>query len=364
MTGLEVRLFGKLRVRRDGAVQPGIDARRVQELLAYLALYRDHPHPRERLADVIAGDAAMPEARKGLRQVLWKLQAVLRPGVGEAGRAVLVVDAEHVQLDASAGMWLDVAVLEDAWALTRGVPDAALDDDAASTVARAVEAYRGDLLDGWYHDWCLFERDRLQGIYLDLRHKLMAHAERHRHFESGIEHGMAILRVDRARERTHRCLMRLHYLAGDRSGALRQYERCAAALQAELGVAPARRTEELRARIGADAGLDGGPGPRPARGDGRWFAVPALGGPSLPVPAARIRPADAGGVWDAQAVLDDRAGGTPDAAVTNDPPAPSLEAVLADLIQLRGALVRAEQRVADDISAIATAMRRDGLRHA
>ena len=61
-----------------------------------------------------------------------------------------------------------------------------------------------------------------------------------------------MLREDRARERTHRRLMRLYYLAGDRTGALRQYERCAAALRQELDVEPSRRTSELERRIRRD----------------------------------------------------------------------------------------------------------------
>ena len=54
-----------------------------------------------------------------------------------------------------------------------------------------------------------------------------------------------ILRYDRASERTYRRLMLMQYKAGDRTGALRQYERCVAALNEELGVKPERRTREL-----------------------------------------------------------------------------------------------------------------------
>jgi DNA-binding SARP family transcriptional activator len=46
--------------------------------------------------------------------------------------------------------------------------------------------------------------------------------------------------------------MRLHYLAGDRSEALRQFKRCAAALRSELDVAPSARTIGLYREILAD----------------------------------------------------------------------------------------------------------------
>ena len=82
--------------------------------------------------------------------------------------------------------------------------------------------------------------------------KLMNYAEKHREYESGFAYGSKILRLDRASERTHRHLMLLQYMAGDRTAALRQYERCVTALQEELDVKPQRRTTALYEQIRAD----------------------------------------------------------------------------------------------------------------
>jgi len=46
--------------------------------------------------------------------------------------------------------------------------------------------------------------------------------------------------------------MRLHYMAGDRTAALREYERCVAALEEELGVGPAEHTVALCQQIRMD----------------------------------------------------------------------------------------------------------------
>jgi DNA-binding SARP family transcriptional activator len=46
--------------------------------------------------------------------------------------------------------------------------------------------------------------------------------------------------------------MHLYSLAGDRTSALRQFERCALALKQELGVKPERKTVELYERIKSD----------------------------------------------------------------------------------------------------------------
>jgi hypothetical protein len=112
--------------------------------------------------------------------------------------------------------------------------------------------YRGDLLQGCYQEWCLFERERLQNMYLAMLEKLMEYCLAHHDYEVGLTYGENILRYDRTREGTHALMMQLRYLHGDRSGALRQYENCTVALNEELGVRPAKRTVYLYERICVD----------------------------------------------------------------------------------------------------------------
>lgn len=98
-------------------------------------------------------------------------------------------------------------------------------------IQNAVQLYQGPLLEGWYQDWCLYERERLQSMYLAMLDELMGYCEVRHDYETGLLYGMGIMSYDWARERTHRRLMRLHYLNGDRAAALRQYEQCAVALK-------------------------------------------------------------------------------------------------------------------------------------
>ena len=115
-----------------------------------------------------------------------------------------------------------------------------------------MQLYQGPLLEGWYQDWCLLERERLQSMYLAMLDKLMSFTEVHYDYETGLLYGMRIMCYDRARERTHRRMMRLYYLLGDRAEALRQYERCAAALDEELSISPSKSTQALYKQIQAD----------------------------------------------------------------------------------------------------------------
>jgi DNA-binding SARP family transcriptional activator len=225
----------------------------VQELLCYLLLYRGRPHSREALASLQWGDNSTAQSKKYLRQALWQLQTALDLHDEDHHTPILMQDREWVQVDPTASLWLDVAVFERAFDLVRMVPGQQLDRQNAQVLRDAVDLYQGDLLEGWYQDWCVYERERLRSMYMAMLDKLIAHCETQHDYVSGLSYGDRILRLDRARERTHRRLMRLHFLAGNRTEALRQYDRCEAALKDELDVTPTDRTVKLREQIRVDS---------------------------------------------------------------------------------------------------------------
>lgn len=252
MSILNVRLLGKFSARRGEQALDGLDACKVQELFCYLLLQRERAHPRESLAALLWGESTTSQSKKYLRQALWHLQTALDDQDEANDSRVLLVDAEWVQINPQAELWLDVAVFENLFDACRRGPDEEFDEKCARSLQSAVELYQGDLLEGWYQDWCLYKREELQHIFLSMLDKLMIYSEARRHYEQGLAYGERVLRYDRARERTHRRLMRLQYLAGDRTEALRQYERCVAALNQELSVKPAKRTTALYEQIRAD----------------------------------------------------------------------------------------------------------------
>lgn len=251
MCVLRVFLLGKLHMQCGEQTLAGLEARKAQELFCYLLLHRNRPHPREILADLLWGDITTAQSKKYLRKALWQLQSALNTPA-DPGPSALLVEPDWVQLNPEADLWLDAGVFERAFALVQEVPGRDLDAQQVQTLRSAVGLYQGDLLEGWYLDWCLHERERLQHMFLAMLDKLMSYCESHHEYETGLAYGMRVLRYDPAREHTHRRLMRLEYLAGHRSAALRQYQRCVAALDEELGVRPAERTVRLYEQIRTD----------------------------------------------------------------------------------------------------------------
>lgn len=251
MAILQISLFGRFRIARDGSPVSGLEALKAQELLSYLLLYRDHTHPRETLAGILWGDKPSSQSRKYLRQALWQVQGALT-GTPEGPAQWLLVDPDWLRVNSHEQCCLDVELFERAFAVAQGVPGQNLDEQQALGLKMAADIYQGDLLEGWYQDWCLFERERLQNMYLTMLEKLLNCCETHGDYELGLAYGVRVLRYDHARERTHRRMMRLYYLTGERTAALRQYERCVEALRKELGVAPTARTQALYQQIRED----------------------------------------------------------------------------------------------------------------
>ena len=254
MNELQIGLLGKFDVRRNDEPVAGLEGRKVQDLLAFLLLQRSRPHSREYLAELLWGQRAPAQSKKYLRQTLWQVHSALAAQGGDVEETLpLLVDDDWVRFNQRCDLWLDVAVFEAAYDQTQGVAGKDLDDGHADRLRQAVEVYRGDLLPGCYEDWCIFERERLQNMYLAMLDKLIDCCQQHGQFERGLAYGGTILRLDRARERTHRRMMRLYYLAGDRTSALRQFDQLKRALREELDVKPSQSSLALRDQIRADS---------------------------------------------------------------------------------------------------------------
>lgn len=248
--GLNIRLFGEVSIEQQGRPVSNPPTKSL-ELLCYVLLSNEKVHTREALSNVLWPDATPLSSKRYLRQALWKLNTTLRHDANHT-HPLFDVDSGLVRIKTEAPFWLDVSAFESTHASLHDIPGDRLNDQQADSLRVAVELYRGELMPTWYQDWCIYERERLQLIRVMMLEQLMVYCESRRRFTRAISYGQAILRHDRAREWTHRELMRLYYLAGDRTAAMRQYERCARALADEFDLRPDGQTVALHQQIRAD----------------------------------------------------------------------------------------------------------------
>lgn len=240
MGQLRIRFFGGIHVSH-GEGQPALRLTRwLQALLGFLVMHRSRTFTRGGLARQFWGDVADHKARRCLNTALWRLRTALEPPGIPAGTFLPKSSPGEIGFREDSDHWLDVAEFETRARMVAQCPGTAGREDV-DRLASALDLYTGDLLDGSCDDWALRERVRFQSLHCKILEWLMAHCARTGQPDLGIDCGQRLLVCDPLREGVHRDVIRLFLENGQRSLALRQYERCCELVSTELGVEPMGR---------------------------------------------------------------------------------------------------------------------------
>ncbi|MBI2772866.1 MAG: tetratricopeptide repeat protein [Chloroflexi bacterium] len=225
---LRIALLGSPRIERAGR-EVTFDTRKALAIIAFLALEGGR-QPRERLAAMFWPEAETERARGALRRTLSAIRTSDLGDHLEADTASAFLRVERLSID----------VLEFRELRAKG------------DHARAVAAYRGDLLSGFalrdapeFEEWTHAQARALRSELAESLERLV-HAERDAgRLGRALDHARRWLELDPLNEAAHREAMRVHAFAGDRSAAIRQYHECAQLLDRDLGVAPMDETVAL-----------------------------------------------------------------------------------------------------------------------
>jgi DNA-binding SARP family transcriptional activator len=225
---LRVNLLGRLDVRAVTGAPVRLGGRHAPALFALLVTAR-RPRTREAIAADLWPDADGTSVGS-LRQALW----LVRHGLIDAGvdpDAVLDIRSEAVAICPEAR--LDV----DATAFERSL------EGGEGGAERAVELYRGDLLEALPHDCFAAERERLADRYEDALIDVARSRFRTGDLRGARRAAEAALARDPLREEAHAILLSILGMTGSRSQVVRQYRRLQAILERELGESPLPETD-------------------------------------------------------------------------------------------------------------------------
>jgi DNA-binding SARP family transcriptional activator len=245
---LRISLFGLFEMRHAGWDSPVDMPRASQLLLAYLLFQYHRSCSRDQLAGYFWGDQVEDRARRCLSSALWRLRRVLEPDGIRPGTYLLASTGE-VGFNWNSDHWLDVAVFEEQVGQVLSKPPQVLEEADVQKLTQALQLYSADLLNGFYEDWVLRERERLRCLHLNCLAHLMHYSEHHRAFEESLAYGKQILERDPLREEIHRKMMRLYLANGQRASAVQHYELCCNVLATELGIRPMEETQALYNQI-------------------------------------------------------------------------------------------------------------------
>ena len=245
MAILRVALLGRFAVSCES--RPVDLQASASRLLAYLTLSFGRMVPRSRVAGALWPDLSESRARANLSTVTWRLQTALLTH----GRSATVLGrkSDSLGLDAST-CDVDVEIFKRE-SIGPGVHLHTL--DGLARAARAVDLYRGDLLEDWDEDWCLLEREQLRHRYTCTLRGLSEGFERLHRYDLALRFARKAAEVDPMSETMQRAVMRLLAMTGDRVSAVSHFNRFATLARSELGVEPSIETMALLGRIKASS---------------------------------------------------------------------------------------------------------------
>jgi predicted ATPase/DNA-binding SARP family transcriptional activator len=214
-----------------------LPSRPAQSLLAYLVLNAGVTQRREKLASLLWPEATETNARSYLRQALWRLRKTLESG-SLSWEDYLNISDISVTFDKLADYWLDTEYL--------------LETAAAQPVEEMIEnvrLYRGELLPGFYDEWIVLERDRLQAAYHQQMNRLLECFLQNGEWDKALKWSEQWIRLGYSPEPAFRALMRAYAGLGDQGMVSATYQRCMDSLDRELGLGPSPETKQLHNKI-------------------------------------------------------------------------------------------------------------------
>lgn len=221
--------------------------RSARSLFLLLLITPGHLIPKERVLDILWPEASPDVGSNALYKALHLLRRVLEPNLTRGrNSAYIATRGGNIGIGPDVTVWVDVDACEMAIQQARRAGA----EERRSRLRGAVAMYGGELLPtDPYEDWPIARRVAVHRAWeeavLELA-SLDASADEPRASMAPLE---ALLAIDATVETAHRALMRVYAATGQRSRALRQYARCQAALERELGSELDAETTALYAAI-------------------------------------------------------------------------------------------------------------------
>jgi DNA-binding SARP family transcriptional activator len=207
-----------------------------QRLLAFLAL-QERQVARAQVAAALWPQATAARANASLRSALWRAQRPCGSVIETSGTTLAL--AHDVVVD-----------VRTATAQARRLLDGGPIDPHSELLS--LRPYlSADVLPDWYDDWVIIEREQYHQLRLHALESLCERLTTVGRVGEAVDAGLAAIRAEPLRESAHRVLIEAHLAAGNRWEALRQFHRCRALLDQELGLEPSATLIRLAGRAGA-----------------------------------------------------------------------------------------------------------------
>lgn len=250
---LRIYALGSLRVYRDEMLlfDEGWRNKPAKTIFKLLFTGRGRRFPKDVLAEILWPESDPDAAANRLRVAVHELRKMLTDrGVAKKLPSYIAQQEGAYYFDTTLDHWTDVDAFELQIRRARESLDHGEEEEALASFQAAEALYQGDYLrDDPFFEWSTASRERLREEHLSMLAQVAEiYAARGEPAEAAA-FCRKILRLEPWREEVYRHLMQYLAAAGRPAEALRVYEECRRAMQAEVEAEPSPETRQVRDHI-------------------------------------------------------------------------------------------------------------------
>jgi DNA-binding SARP family transcriptional activator len=198
---------------------------------------------REKLAFMFWEESSEESAKYNLRYNIWSMNKLFKNENLE--NPLILSEGSRICFNGEYEVVSDIEVVDDLYSKKEG-------KTTICRLNRMREIYRGEFLEGFYlkgcfkfNDWIFFERENYQKKYIGSLNKLLDIFKTEKNYIEGIIVLEELIRLNSLDEDLYVDLMKLYMDMGDRTSAMKQYDRCTHILREELNISPKESTKNL-----------------------------------------------------------------------------------------------------------------------
>lgn len=248
---LKTRFLGEPKIHVEGKDITNLISSKGIGILAYLLSQRRGTKiHREKISALFWSESDHKSAKYNLRYTLWSIKKILKD-YDIKNNIIVTTDKSYCFIDKEADLECDLENF-------KSMAEQILNGNFEGT-ENFIKVYNGKFLQGIQikdnrelDDWIIYQMEKLQRIYLGCLRKLSENFSNLGEYKKGIEYLEQILFMNPLDEETHRALIKLYYVSGNRVAAMKQYEKCRNILRDELNISPMEETTKLYKNIKDD----------------------------------------------------------------------------------------------------------------
>ena len=250
---LKIKTLGRFRLYRGRKRVDDSDWKRkkARKLFKILITNQNELMSKEKLAEMISPKKDQKSAIRDFKVALNALNNVIEPN--REKRATPYFINKHNSrygLNPKASITIDKNKFENLIRTGLKSANEKHTNNAINELSEAISLYKGNYLPNClYQDWSREVRERYKQLFIQGAEVLSELYYKNEKYQKAIETAEKIIAEESTIEKSYQIIMKSYNKIGERSQALKTYQRCVDNLDKELSVVPTKKTNEIHKNI-------------------------------------------------------------------------------------------------------------------